>query len=424
MKTAIRPDQPPTRLFSNMEISSDGIYHQPGSVLGSTALIAGTTVGAGILALPAVTLPSGIIPSTVLLVVVWLYTLISGLLIAEVTLNGMQQGRASNGLLVMVENTLGKIGARFAGGAYLFLHYILLVAYITQGGEILLSAVVKLWGVQVNLPVWVGTTGFVLLFGGIMYFGREKLVEKINNVFVVIVIASFAGLLLLASEQVKISQFAIQNWTALPSAISVMLVTLFYHNVIPVIATQLEGDVKKVRQSIVIGSGIPLLMFIAWNAVILGSISPETVREFTVNGNIFDPLQVLRSGGAGEWMEVLVIVFSEFAIATSFIGFVYGLLDFFKDVINPTSTRLLQYGLVLLPPMGLSVLNPNIFFTALDYAGTFSTSILGGIIPASMAWKQRQTNSITTSTRLVPGGNAILIVMLGLAIVLIVKEIL
>ncbi len=425
MKTAIRPDQPPTRLFSNMEISSDGTYHQPGSVLGSTALIAGTTVGAGILALPAVTLPSGIIPSTVLLVLVWLYTLISGLLIAEVTLNGMrQQGRASNGLLAMVENTLGKIGARFAGGAYLFLHYTLLVAYITQGGEILLSAVIKFWGVQVNLPVWVGTTAFALLLGGIMYFGREKLVEKINNAFVVVVIASFAGLLLLAGQQVKVSQFVFQDWTALPPAISVMLVALFYHNVIPVIATQLEGDAKKVRQSILIGSGIPLLMFLAWNAVILGSISPDKLQEFTANGNIFDPLQILRSGSAGKWLGVLVLVFSEFAIATSFIGFVYGLLDFFKDVINPTSTRLLQYGLVLLPPMGLSVLNPNIFFTALDYAGTFSTSILGGIIPALMAWKQRETNSITTPTRLVPGGNAILIVMLGLAIVLIVKEIL
>jgi tyrosine-specific transport protein len=425
MKTAIRPEiKPPTRLFSNMEISSDGIHHQPGSVLGSTALIAGTTVGAGILALPAVTLPSGIIPSTVLLILVWLYALISGLLIAEVTLNGMQQGQISNGLLAMAESTLGKIAAKFAGGAYLFLHYTLLVAYITQGGDILRSLFAKFLGVPVNLPIWVGTTAFALLFGGIMYFGRDKLVEKINSAFVAVLLTSFAGLLFLASGQVKISQFAFQNWTALPPAISVMLVALFYHNVIPVIAAQLEGDVKKVRQSIVIGSGIPLLMFLAWNTVILGSISPELVQEFAVEGKIFDPLQILGSGGAGEWLGVLVLVFSEFALATSFIGFVYGLLDFFRDVFNPTSPRLSLFTLILLPPMGLSILNPSIFFTALDYAGSFSTSVLGGIIPALMAWKQRQQNSNTTHQRLVPGGNLILFIIFALAIILIVKELL
>ncbi len=425
MKTAIRPEtQPPTRLFSNMEINSDGTHHQPGSILGSTALIAGTTVGAGILALPAVTLPSGIIPSTVLLVIVWLYTLISGLLIAEVTLNGMRQGHTSNGLLAMAESTLGKIAAKFAGGAYLFLHYTLLVAYITQGGEVLRSLLAKFWGIQVNLPIWIGTTAFALLFGGIMYFGREKLVEKINSAFVAVLIVSFAGLLFIASGQVKISQFVFQDWTALPPAISVMLVALFYHNVIPVIATQLEGDAKKVRQSIVIGSGIPLLMFLAWNTVILGSMSPELVQEFAIKGKIFDPLQILGTGGAGEWLGILVLVFSEFALATSFIGFVYGLLGFFQDAFNPTSQRLSLYGLALIPPLGLSILNPSIFFTALDYAGSFSTSILGGIIPALMAWKQRQKSSNMTHHRLVPGGNATLFIIFALAIILIVKEIL
>jgi tyrosine-specific transport protein len=425
MKTAIRPEtQPPTRLFSNMEISSDRTYHQPGSVLGSTALIAGTTVGAGILALPAVTLPSGIIPSTVLLIIVWLYTLISGLLIAEVTLNGMRQGQISNGLLAMAESTLGKIAAKFAGGAYLFLHYALLVAYITQGGEVLRSLLAKFWGVELNLPIWAGTTAFALLFGGIMYFGRDKLVEKINSAFVAVLIVSFAGLLFLASGQVKISQFILQDWTALPPAISVMLVALFYHNVIPVIATQLEGDAKKVRQSIVIGSAIPLLMFLAWNTVILGSISPELIQEFAVEGKIFDPLQILSSGGAGELLGILVLVFSEFALATSFIGFVYGLLGFFQDAFNPTSPRLSLYGLILIPPLSLSILSPSIFFTALDYAGSFSTSILGGIIPALMAWKQRQKNLNTIHHRLVPGGNVTLLIIFALAIILIVKELL
>lgn len=430
MKTVLKSDQDEvTRLFSHLEFDGNQLNHQPGSVLGSTALIAGTTVGAGILALPAVTLPSGVLPSTALLIAVWLYALVSGLLIAEVTLNAMRlEGRPSIGLLVVVEKTLGKLGARIAGGAYLFMHYALLVAYITEGGDILISAIAKILGMENVLPTWVGTTTFTLLFGGIMYLGRERFIQKLNSAFVAIVIVSFLGLLLLGGGQVKSAQILFQDWTALGSAVSVMCVALFYQNVVPVVVTQLEGDVQKIRQSIVIGSVIPLIMFLAWNAVILGSVSPDMQKLASVGATVFDPLQTLRAGGAGELLGVLVSIFSEFAIATSFIGFVYGLLDFFKDISLITQgglSRLPLYSLILFPPMSLGTLNPSIFFTALDYTGTLSISILGGIIPALMSWKQRQAQELTNGMNqpLVPGGKVTLIVMIAIALGLIARQI-
>jgi tyrosine-specific transport protein len=127
---------------------------------------------------------------------------------------------------------------------------------------------------------------------------------------------------------------------------------------------------------------------------------------------------------------VLVAVFSEFAIVTSFIGFVYGLLDFFQDISfvtsNDSSKRLSIYSLILFPPMGLPALNPSIFFTALDYAGTFSISVLGGIIPALMAWKQRQQQVYLNNMHqlLVPGGKVTLIVMIGVALAVVMRQIL
>ena len=426
MKTVLKLDsQEVTRLFSNLVFNGGRLTHQPGSILGSTALVAGTTVGAGILALPAVTLPSGVIPSTVLLIAVWLYALVSGLLIAEVSLSAMRSlGRESLGLLPMIESNLGLAGARIAGGAYLFLHYALLVAYIAQGGEILVSAAEQLFDVQ-NVPAWVGTTSFTLVFGGIMYFGRERLVEKLNSAFVAIVIASFLGLLLFGFGQVNESGLLFQNWSALPNAVPVMLVALFYHNVIPVVALQLEGDARLIRSSIFVGSAIPLIMFLAWNAVVLGSVSPALVQGVSNGRTVFDPLQILRDNGTGEWLGVLVSVFSEFAIVTSFIGFVYGLLDLFKSIsfVAPNELSLRKaYSLILFPPMSMSAVNPSIFFTALDYAGTFSISVLGGIIPALMSWKQRQSNS--EHQPLVGGGKVTLIVMIGVASAVIVKQIL
>ncbi|MFS0517388.1 amino acid permease [Nostoc sp. UIC 10607] len=429
IKTVLQDSEQVTRLFSHLEFDGKKLNHQPGSVLGSTALIAGTTVGAGILALPAVTMPSGIVPSTSGLIAVWLYALVSGSLVAEVTLNTMRtEGRASIGFLGIVEKILGKLGARLAGGAYLFMHYALLVAYITEGGEILGSAVAKVWGAQI-LPTWVGTTTFTLLFGGIMYLGREKFIEKLNSAFVGIVIVSFLGLLFLAGGHIQSAQLLFQNWSALGSAISVMSVALFFQNVVPLVVTQLEGDARKIRQSIFFGSVIPLIMFLAWNAVILGSVSSDMLHVTSGGRTVFDPLQILRAGGAGEWLGVLVSIFSEFAIATSFIGFVYGLLDLFKDIFiiaqGKLSSRLPLYSLVLFPPMTLGTLNPSIFFTALDYTGTFSISVLGGIIPALMSWKQRQEqeNSDSINQPLVPGGKVTLIVMVGVALAMMGRQI-
>ena len=430
IKTVLKDSEQVTRLFSHLEFDGNKLNHQPGSVFGSTALIAGTTVGAGILALPAVTLPSGIVPSTSGLIAVWLYALVSGLLVAEVTLNTMRtEGHPSIGFLGVVEKILGKVGGRLAGGAYLFMHYALLVAYITEGGEILGCAVAKIWNVQI-LPMWVGTTTFTLLFGGIMYLGREKFIEKLNSAFVGIVIVSFLGLLFLGGRHIQSTQLLFQNWSALGSAISVMSVALFFQNVVPLVVKQLEGDARKIRQSIFIGSVIPLIMFLAWNAVILGSISPDMLHSTSDGTSVFDPLQILRGGGAGQWLGVLLSIFSEFAIVTSFIGFVYGLLDLFKDIFLPAqwqlSSRLPLYSLVLFPPMTLGTLNPNIFFTALDYTGTFSISVLGGIIPALMSWKQRQEqeNSDSINQPLVPGGKVTLIVMVGVALAMIGRQVL
>ena len=61
------------RLFSSL--NPDTLKHEPGTVLGAAALVAGTTVGAGILALPAVSSASGFGASAVALTGCCLYSI-------------------------------------------------------------------------------------------------------------------------------------------------------------------------------------------------------------------------------------------------------------------------------------------------------------------------------------------------------------
>ena len=410
------------RLFSNLTLEGDQLKHQPGSAIGATALVAGTTVGAGILALPAVTLPAGVIPSTVLLMAVWLYALMAAFLMVEVNVQTIcSLGRPGLGLLAMANCTLGSLGARVAGGAYLFLHYTLLVAYMAQGGEILASILEPWLALALPWPSWVGPLIFAAVFGSLLYFGSDRLIARLNSLFVAVVIAAFMGLLVLSTTHLEPSRVLIQDWHAISPAVSVMLVTLCYHTVVPLITTQLEGDVPKIRRSILVGSAIPLTMFLLWNAVILCSMTPELSANAAVDAPVFDPLAVLRQGSAGAGLSVMVSVFSEFAIATSFIGFTYGLLDFFKDLWHVSLAddrhRLSLYALVLVPAILLATLNPDIFFAALDYAGTFSISLLVGIIPAMMAWKLRVQlgHPPLIPWALVPGGPFTLITMIGIA---------
>ena len=425
-----KKEQTVTRLFSHLKFDNHKFQHQPGSVLGNTALIVGTTIGAGIVGLPAVTLPSGIIPSTILLITVWLYTLTSGLLIAELTLNVMRfEGISHIGLLAIIEKILGKPGARIAGIAYVFNHYALLVAYMTEGGKILTTTVDKVWELEHISPQWVGTVSFFLVFGSLMYWGKDRLIERINGIFIIILLITFLGLLILGGMQFQNSQLLVQNWQSIGNAIAIIYVAMFFHSIIPLVVTQLEGDIHKIRQSMIIGSLIPLFMFLAWNAVILGCMTPDILSHNFANESVFDPLQILRTGQSGEWFAVLLSIFSEFAIVTSFIGITYGLADFFQDISIITKSeisRLPLYSLVLLPPLSLGTFNPNLFFHALEYTGAFSVSILGGIMPALMSWKQSQTPEFTNGNyqTLVPGGKITLIFIMVGALFLICRQIL
>jgi tyrosine-specific transport protein len=385
---------------------------------GATALVSGTTIGAGVLALPSVTTQAGLIPSSIGLIFAWLYALSTGLLLAEIHLRTLEQNQtlsqassqtlsqsSSLGLISLItpvlgSSRLGQIVRWVAAAAYGFLHYALLVAYVAQGGAILsplIRAAASIVFVipTIEVPADLGPIAFVTLLGGFLYFGRPRWIDRVNAIFIGILSISFLGLISSMIPQVDIHRVWVQNWAAVPAAIPIMLVAIFFQNVIPVVTTQLEGNVQQIRRSLFLGSLFPLVLYLLWNGTVLLTLK-DSANSLGLTNSSF-------------WVSL----FSEVAIATSFIGFVYGLLNFFNDVflieagdveLNPNLKRSL-YLLVLAPSLIIAVLNPNIFLSALGWAGTFSISILGGVLPALMAWQQRrELQEVSQIPALVPGG--------------------
>jgi hypothetical protein len=122
-------DYPPTHDSGNINgmsrtSTTDLVIHAAGSVIGATALVAGTTVGAGMLAIPASTIHAGFVPSTVALTIAWGYMCVSGLLLAELILNRIARtGRPGIGLLDLMKDGLDMPWSRVGTYTYFFLHY-------------------------------------------------------------------------------------------------------------------------------------------------------------------------------------------------------------------------------------------------------------------------------------------------------------
>ena len=392
------------RLFSTLNYQLDqdrrvtGVTHAAGSVLGAAALVAGTTVGAGVLALPTATAAAGFGPSSLALIVAWVYMTFSGLLIAELTLNNIgTTGRPGLGLLELYQRSLGQPWTQLGGAAYFFLHYAMMVAYLAQGG-VNVDAALSSLGLANVVEAFpgVGQVVFGTVCGLALLVGSNAVVETVNNWLVLGVAATFLSIVAIGAGSADwhaLLDPANQHPEQVVSCLPILFLALVYQNVVPTIVTQLEGDRTKITQAIVGGTALPLLMFVAWNAVVLGNALGSGVDLSTV-----DPVAALQTGGAaGAELGPLVSAFSSLAVVTSLIGFSYGLVDAWTDVfrINTQSPdfqrqfKLPLLALVFGPPLALSVADPDIFYRALEYGGAFGVSTLFLVLPPIMVWQER-----------------------------------
>ncbi|XP_019232876.1 PREDICTED: uncharacterized protein LOC109213525 isoform X2 [Nicotiana attenuata] len=249
----------------------------------------------------------------------------------------------------------------------------------------------------------------------------KRTIGAVNGVLVLGIVASFTALVAVASGDLHWEALLKANFEAAPQSIPIIALSFVYQNVVPVLCTNLEGDLSKVRSAIVFGTAIPLALFLVWDGVILGTITTLGTEA----DKIIDPLQLLRATNG--IVGPIVDVFSLLAIATSYIGFVLGLVDFLADLLKLPSgpNRPLPYLLTLVPPLILSQLDPEIFFKALDFAGTYGVLVLFGLVPAAMSWSDRYWVSTQTPNLppLVPGGKITLSLIFGGAAFFILSEI-
>jgi len=392
------------------------IIHSLGHVVGGTLLVAGTTIGVGMLALPVATGPAGFLPSLTIYLLCWAFMLCTGLLLVEVNLSMPKD----TSFISMAERLLGPVGKNIFWVMYLFLFITVMIAHVAGGGDILKQ--IPGWPIQERFSAVL----YTIIFAPVVYLGARS-VDRLNLFLISGVVFFYLGFVFVSVSSVSLHNLSYANWPKSWLAVPILFTAFTYQVIIPTLMTYLERNVHKIRLAIIFGSSIPLIIYLIWEFVILGIVpveGPNGLIEATAQGhNAVTPLQAFVQS---DWITTFSKCFAFFALTTSFIPLALSFFDFMADGLKwkkkGSKRALLTAGVFGVPTL-IAIIYPGIFLTALGYAGGISCAFLFGLMPPVMAWVCRYIKHYPKETRQLPGGKAFLLVLMAIAFLILAGEV-
>ncbi|WP_282176097.1 aromatic amino acid transport family protein [Vibrio nereis] len=385
-------------------------------VLGSTLIIAGTTIGAGMLALPLASAGIGFSTSLMIMVGLWAFMAYTALLMIEVH----QHADQSATLHTLAKQFLGTKGKWVASFAMMFLFYSLCAAYIAGGGSQFGERIASLSGIEVSSTT--ATLLFTFIVASIVTVGTAT-VDKVNRVLFLVKIIAMALVLTFLAPNVTESyllSMPVEQGLVI-AAIPVIFTSFGFHGSIPAVVNYLDGHTPSLRKAILIGSAIPLIIYIFWQVVTLGVVNQSTLLE---NQGLSALISTLSTKVHQSNLGQAIGIFADLALLTSFLGVSLGLFEFLGDTIKKRTkgnSRLLVALVTFLPPMGFALFYPQGFIMALGYAA-IALAVLAIFLPIMMAKKAR--TQAEDSHYQVFGGNVGLVASSVIGFVIISAQIL
>lgn len=389
-------------------------------LFGSILLIVGTSIGAGMLGLPIAAAQLGFWGSVILLLVCWLVMTAGAFLILEVNLWLPQ----NNNLISMARATIGPLGQVISWITYLLLLYSLLCAYIA-GGSDLFHHLLKAAGSE--LSPGGSAILFTLIFGFVVYCGIHA-VDYANRLLMFLKFTAYILLIIFLFPFISLDKLAAGSlrYLSSASAITVTIAAFGYAVIIPSLRVYFAGDVKKLKKAIIIGSGIPLLCYLAWDAAIMGVIplygDVSLVSLLHSQNTTSNLVTILDAAVKNTSIVFFIKLFTSVCVLTSFLGVALSLTDFFADGLQLEKRglgKLVIHGLTFIPALLIALYCPNIFIKALEYAGIYAIILLI-LLPSWMAWCGRYRKQLAKGFK-VGGGKVFLLGMMLFSVVLILK---
>lgn len=386
-------------LPSNKEISGIGI-------------VAGTAIGASMLALPFETGVAGFGWACASIITCYFAALATLFLFLEVT-SYCKDPEAN--IISMAHMHLGRTGELIAWVCYLLLLYTVATSYITGGGELISNILEK---VNIILPSHTGFILFTSIFG-IVAFQGISLLDKINQLLIIGMFASYLGLIFCAAPNVELAKLSGGNVSFLAASIPTTYAAFACHFVVPSLRKNFSNDITSLKKMILYGCTVPLVTYIFYEFLIVSLLpydGDHGLLAIAQSSKQLDALQKALTQSSGNIVPLLMNLFQNCAILTSFLGLALALSDFLQDGLNlkgKKNSAQISTLLTLGPPLVIASIVPSGsrgFVIALQYSGLL-VAFLFGVLPVLMAYTARYRQNLTNSY-VFPGGKKALALLL------------
>lgn len=363
------------------------------------SLIAGTCIGAGMIGVPIKTGVVGLIPTILAFIFIWAIMTASALLLLEASLAFHKPVN----FISITKHVFGNLGKNISWIICILFMYSVMAAYVSGGASIFHKSFP-------NLSLWLSAIIFILPFSLIIYLGNQ-IVSILNRILILIVIICFfllcISIILVGRNHLQPITNLLYNPLLFTSnhyeikflclALPLMVVTFSYHEIIPPLASYLEFKIKPLKAAILIGTIIPLIIYIAWELVILLLIPTNGVgglREMLLLNK--DPsnslIEYINLYYNNNFILSSLAGFSFFALICCLISSAWALFDFLADGLSISKDtikgKLFLSFMTFVPPVIYSIFFTEGFMNALSLAGGFAAIIMI-IYPGLIVWKLR-----------------------------------
>lgn len=419
------------------KIHSNVSETSPMSVRNGIGIIAGTAIGGGFLALPSVTAPIGYGPTSLGLILIWIFLTLSAHAFIEAAglaadirshrqpTNGekidLNRGKSTISSIIM--EAFGKRWGIVAGVAFVCQMVAVMTIQIVKGASIISQISDMSYAVACFIPP--------ILAASFAYFTEPEVVEGGNSALTCMMVGGF---LLLCISTLSIGSnslivpakslaFSRNNWASLlPNAkatwsIPVLMKLLAWGEAMPLLTDRMIeatsiSDVtnpetikirakaqRKARTTTTLGSVIPLILCLVWAAISTILINPLTAS---------DPITYLLSLAAPISVPVGLLSFG--AIGTTLLGSFLAMGHFASDIVSILTrgsvskwTKYAKLLTVLIPCM-CAYLGPGLYLPLLAFAGAYPTTLLYGLAPclAAIVLRKRAHEEMIDDSKLTP----------------------
>lgn len=319
----------------------------------TTFTLTGTIIGAGILGLPYVFAKSGWLTGLFWLIVLGAVMIFVNLALGEITLRTKGKHQLSG----YAEKYLGKWGKRIMFFAMIFGVYSALLAYLIGEGE----SLSRILPGNIN-PIFLGII-FWLIMTLLLREGLKGL-KKIETWGVIAIITIVIGIFIRLLPQIEPSNLMTSNSAYFTLPIGVVMFALLGFTSIPELRQEIKGKEKLLKRAIIIGSLIPIILYILFTSVFVGILGNEVTEVATLS---FGPI---------------ITILGIFTMLTSYFVLSFSLRDTFKFDIK--SSKKINFIFTSLIPLLIYIIIAQYkvisFASILGIGGVISGGITGIMI--------------------------------------------